>query len=272
MNRPPAPRARPPHRPRPPPYGRRRPPARRRPATGPPGQAPGAEDGGTSADAVRARRAAQHRHRQPHLADRLGRRHRHRRLSRGPRTGAGREHLAAGRQLLGRPRMGPHRLHRRRLGPLPDRRLHHHLRRPRHAHHAGRVHLRRLRGMDFYDVSMVDGRTCRCTSTSPHRQQRPADPRGCYRGCTRAISCPAAMRATPADGRGCKRPCTAFDGHLPAAAATGRAGSNACRQVAGRLHPGLQEGRAYAYSYAFDDAATMACKGACDYRVTFGTS
>jgi hypothetical protein len=28
----------------------------------------------------------------------------------------------------------------------------------------------------------------------------------------------------------------------------------------------------YAYSYAFDDAATMPCKGAGDYRVTFGTT
>jgi hypothetical protein len=26
----------------------------------------------------------------------------------------------------------------------------------------------------------------------------------------------------------------------------------------------------YAYSYAFDDGATMPCKGACYYRVTFG--
>ena len=28
----------------------------------------------------------------------------------------------------------------------------------------------------------------------------------------------------------------------------------------------------FAYSYAFDDSATMSCKGGCDYRVTFGLS
>ncbi|MFD4527333.1 thaumatin family protein [Streptomyces sp. NPDC058470] len=28
----------------------------------------------------------------------------------------------------------------------------------------------------------------------------------------------------------------------------------------------------YAYSYAFDDEATMPCRGACYYRVTFGVT
>jgi hypothetical protein len=28
----------------------------------------------------------------------------------------------------------------------------------------------------------------------------------------------------------------------------------------------------YAYSYAFDDSATMSCKGDCDYRITFGVT
>ena len=28
----------------------------------------------------------------------------------------------------------------------------------------------------------------------------------------------------------------------------------------------------YAYSYPFDDTATMACKGSCDFRVTFGVT
>ncbi|MCX5091832.1 thaumatin family protein [Streptomyces sp. NBC_00365] len=34
----------------------------------------------------------------------------------------------------------------------------------------------------------------------------------------------------------------------------------------------FKRAESYAYSYAFDDGATMPCKGACYYRVTFGTT
>jgi hypothetical protein len=72
---------------------------------------------------------------------------------------------------------------------------------------------------------------------------------------------------------GCKPPCAAFGGD-----------TYCCRGAwAGREHcvPSkwpvdytqvFKRAEPYAYSYAFDDSATMACKGACYYKVTFGTT
>ncbi|WP_274038085.1 thaumatin family protein [Actinacidiphila cocklensis] len=131
-------------------------------------------------------------------------------------------------------------------------------------------------GMDFYDVSMVDGSNLPMYVNISHTvSSDPLTPAGCYRGaCTRAVDCPAAMRATSGSQViGCKPPCAAFGGD-----------TYCCRGAwAGREHcvPAkwpvdytqvFKEAEPYAFSYAFDDAATMACKGACYYRVTFGTS
>ncbi|WP_329172079.1 thaumatin family protein [Streptomyces sp. NBC_01477] len=131
-------------------------------------------------------------------------------------------------------------------------------------------------GMDFYDVSMVDGSNLPMYINISHTTSTdPLTAAGCHRGaCTRAVDCPAAMRAT-ADGQviGCKPPCAAFGGD-----------TYCCRGAwAGREHcvPAtwpvdytqvFKKAEPFAYSYAFDDSATMACKGACYYRVTFGTS
>jgi hypothetical protein len=69
----------------------------------------------------------------------------------------------------------------------------------------------------------------------------------------------------------CKNPCTAFN--TDATCCRGDwAGREKCvpsrwpvdyTQVFKKAEP-------FAYSYAFDDSATMSCKGGCDYRVTFG--
>jgi hypothetical protein len=131
-------------------------------------------------------------------------------------------------------------------------------------------------GLDFYDVSMVDGANLPMWINVFHTVTKdPLTSRGCSAaGCTRPISCPAAMRVT----RGgtvvaCKNPCTAFN--TDATCCRGDwAGREKCvpsrwpvdyTQVFKKAEP-------FAYSYAFDDAATMSCKGGCDYRVTFGLS
>lgn len=131
-------------------------------------------------------------------------------------------------------------------------------------------------GMDFYDVSMVDGSNLPMYVNISHTVSTdPLTAAGCYHGaCTRPVDCPTAMRAT-SGGQviGCKPPCAAFGGD-----------TYCCRGAwAGREHcvPAkwpvdytqvFKKAEPYAYSYAFDDSATMACKGACYYRVTFGTS
>ena len=129
-------------------------------------------------------------------------------------------------------------------------------------------------GLDFYDVSMVDGANLPMWINVFHTATKdPLSARGCSSaGCTRPIDCPAAMRVNRGgEVAACKNPCTAFN--TDATCCRGAwAGREKCvpsrwpvdyTQVFKKAEP-------FAYSYAFDDSATMSCKGGCDYRVTFG--
>ncbi|MFE4966272.1 thaumatin family protein [Streptomyces sp. NPDC056660] len=131
-------------------------------------------------------------------------------------------------------------------------------------------------GMDFYDVSMVDGANLPMYINISHTTTTdPVSSTGCYHGtCTTEIDCPKAMQALSGGQEiGCKPPCAAFGGdtYCCRGAWAGRENCVPAKwpvdytQVFKRAAP-------YAYSYAFDDAATMPCKGACYYRVTFGTT
>jgi hypothetical protein len=131
-------------------------------------------------------------------------------------------------------------------------------------------------GMDFYDVSMVDGANLPMYINVSHTVTAdPVSSSGCYKGaCTRPVVCPSAMQAV-SSGQviGCKPPCAAFGGDTYCCRGAW-AGRDNCvpskwpvdyTQVFKKAEP-------YAYSYAFDDSATMACKGQCYYRITFGTT
>ena len=130
--------------------------------------------------------------------------------------------------------------------------------------------------LDFYDVSMVDGANLPMYINISHTVTRdPVSTSGCYQGsCTKPVVCPSAMQAL-SGGQviGCKPPCAAFGGdtYCCRGAWAGRENCIPAKwpvdytQVFKKAEP-------YAYSYAFDDAATMTCKGACYYRVTFGTT
>ncbi|KUN16485.1 Thaumatin pathogenesis-related protein [Streptomyces antibioticus] len=131
-------------------------------------------------------------------------------------------------------------------------------------------------GMDFYDVSMVDGSNLPMYINVSHTTTvDPVSSSGCYQGrCTTEVKCPQAMQAL-VNGQeiGCKPPCAAFGGD-----------TYCCRKAwAGRENciPAkwpvdytqvFKQAAPYAYSYAFDDAATMSCNAECYYRVTFGTT
>jgi hypothetical protein len=131
-------------------------------------------------------------------------------------------------------------------------------------------------GMDFYDVSMVDGSNLPMWINISHTTTvDPVSSSGCYKGvCTSDVDCPTAMQAVSgAQVVGCKPPCAAFGGDAYCCRGAW-AGRDNCvpskwpvdyTQVFKRAAP-------YAYSYAFDDGATMPCKGACYYGVTFGTT
>jgi hypothetical protein len=130
--------------------------------------------------------------------------------------------------------------------------------------------------MDFYDVSMVDGANLPMYINVSHTVTAdPVSASGCYKGsCTAPVNCPSAMQAVSGGQTiGCKPPCAAFGGDTYCCRGTW-AGRNNCipskwpvdyTQVFKKAEP-------YAYSYAFDDSATMACKAQCYYKVTFGTT
>ena len=130
--------------------------------------------------------------------------------------------------------------------------------------------------MDFYDVSMVDGSNLPMYINVSHTATvDPLTASGCYKGtCTTPVNCPTAMQAkNGGQVIGCKPPCAAFGGDTYCCRGAW-AGRDNCvpskwpvdyTQVFKRAEP-------YAYSYAFDDSATMACKAQCYYRITFGTT
>jgi len=131
-------------------------------------------------------------------------------------------------------------------------------------------------GMDFYDVSMVDGSNLPMyINITRGTTEDPVSAAGCSAaGCTEPVNCPSAMQ-TKAGGRvvACKNPCAAFGGdtYCCRGAWAGRENCVPSRwpvdytQVFKKAEP-------YAYSYAFDDSATMSCRGGCGYRVTFGVT
>lgn len=131
-------------------------------------------------------------------------------------------------------------------------------------------------GMDFYDVSMVDGSNLPMWVNISHTTTTdPVSSAGCYKGvCTSEVSCPKAMQAL-AGGQeiGCKPPCAAFGGdtYCCRGAWAGRDNCVPSKWPVDYTQV-FKRAESYAYSYAFDDGATMPCKGACYYRVTFGTT
>jgi hypothetical protein len=130
--------------------------------------------------------------------------------------------------------------------------------------------------MDFYDVSMVDGSNLPMWVNISHTTTTdPVSSAGCYKGvCTSEVNCPKAMQAL-AGGQeiGCKPPCAAFGGdtYCCRGAWAGRDNCVPSKWPVDYTQV-FKRAESYAYSYAFDDGATMPCKGACYYRVTFGTT
>ena len=132
-------------------------------------------------------------------------------------------------------------------------------------------------GLDFYDVSMVDGANLPMYINTTHRTDAdPVSPTGCYRGaCTTAVACPAAMQVK-AGGQtvACETACAAFgtDDYCCRGAWSGRTNCDPAKWPVDYAKLVFKDAEPYAYSYAYDDAATMACKGGCDYRITFGVT
>ncbi len=131
-------------------------------------------------------------------------------------------------------------------------------------------------GLDFYDVSLVDGANLPMWINIVHGTTKdPVSATGCVpAGCTKSVTCPQPMQVSKGGAVvACTTACAAFgsDDYCCRGAWAGRANCVPARwpvdytQVFKRAEP-------YAYSFAYDDSATMSCRGNCDYRITFGTS
>jgi hypothetical protein len=129
-------------------------------------------------------------------------------------------------------------------------------------------------GLDFYDVSMVDGSNLPMyINISGGTTKDPVSQAGCSAGgCTRAVDCPSAMRVTSGGQTvACKTACAAFgtDDYCCRGSWAGRANCDPARWPVNYTLV-FKRAEPYAYSYAYDDSATMSCRGGCDYRITFG--
>jgi hypothetical protein len=132
-------------------------------------------------------------------------------------------------------------------------------------------------GLDFYDVSLVDGSNLPMYINLVGGATRdPISASGCSAaGCTHAVDCPAALRVT-AGGKavGCESPCGVFD--TDQYCCRGRwAPRSACLpdKWPVKYAAVFKKAEPFAYSYVDDDAtSTFTSKGEAGYRITFGLS
>lgn len=132
-------------------------------------------------------------------------------------------------------------------------------------------------GLDFYDVSLVDGSNLPMYINLVGGTTRdPISADGCSAaGCTHAVDCPAALRVA-AGGRvvGCESPCGVFD--TDQYCCRGQwAPRSACLpdKWPVKYAAVFKKAEPFAYSYVDDDAtSTFTSKGEAGYRITFGLS
>jgi hypothetical protein len=130
-------------------------------------------------------------------------------------------------------------------------------------------------GLDFYDVSMVDGSNLPMFinvthGTAANRVNR----KGCVAaGCTTPVNCPSVLRVKAAGSVvGCESACARLgtDQYCCRGAWASRSACNPAQWPVDYAAV-FKKAEPYAYSYADDDAtSTYVCKGRCDYRITFG--
>ncbi len=132
-------------------------------------------------------------------------------------------------------------------------------------------------GLDFYDVSMVDGSNLPMYINVTHgKAAKKVSASGCIpAGCTKPVDCPKVLQVK-AGGKvvGCESACARFgtDQYCCRGQWAARSKCNPAKwpvdyaRVFKRAEP-------YAYSYFYDDATSVyVCSGSCDYRIVFGVT
>jgi hypothetical protein len=132
-------------------------------------------------------------------------------------------------------------------------------------------------GLDFYDVSMVDGSNLPMyinitSGGSPDK----ISSNGCVpAGCTTPVNCPSALQVTVGGAVvACESACARFgtDQYCCRGQWAARADCDPTKWPVDYAAV-FKKAEPYAYSYVDDDATSVfTCKGACDYRITFGTT
>jgi Thaumatin family len=132
-------------------------------------------------------------------------------------------------------------------------------------------------GMDFYDVSMVDGSNLPMyinTTSGATPDKINAD--GCIAaGCTTPVVCPSALQVKVGGTVvACQSACAAFDTDQYCCRGP-YAPRSACDPAKWPVDYAavFKKAEPYAYSYVDDDATSVyTCSGECDYRITFGVT
>jgi hypothetical protein len=133
-------------------------------------------------------------------------------------------------------------------------------------------------GLDFYDVSMVDGSNLPMYIRVIHGQaDESVDANGCLGPgrCTKEVKCPSALRVPRGsnDPVGCISPCARFGtdryccrGPFASNCSPARTWPVDYAKVFKRAEP-------FAYSWSGDDATSVfTCSGGCDYEIVFGVT
>jgi hypothetical protein len=130
-------------------------------------------------------------------------------------------------------------------------------------------------GLDFYDVSMVDGANLPMyINVTKGDATKKVSPRGCVpAGCTKRVVCPRVLQVKAGHKVvACESACARFgtDQYCCRGKWAPRSMCDPAKwpvdyaRVFKRAEP-------YAYSYVDDDATSVyVCKGRCDYRIVFG--
>ena len=134
-------------------------------------------------------------------------------------------------------------------------------------------------GMDFYDVSLVEGNNLPMyVNQSGGSSPDPMSPDGCTKaGCTRdaSASCPSVLQVVRGGAvTACKSSCLALGGDQMCC--LGQWSSRAaCDPTKWPVDSAavFKKAEPFAYSYVDDDATSvLTCTGECSYRITWGVS
>jgi hypothetical protein len=133
-------------------------------------------------------------------------------------------------------------------------------------------------GLDFYDVSMVDGSNLPMYIRVIHGEaDRSVDANGCLAlgVCTSKVRCPKALRVPRGsrDPVGCISPCARFGGDRYCCRGRFAAHCSPARTWPVDYSRVFKRAEPFAYSWSGDDATSVfTCKGSCDYEIVFGVT